>query len=414
MIKRILHTSDWHIGRKLKERDRAEEFQQFFEWLSEIINSEKIDALIVSGDIFDNSTPSSQAQELYYSFLAKVSKSSYCRHIVITSGNHDSASFIDAPSEIMKMCKIHVVGKASDDKSREVIELKDSNGQTELIVCAVPYLYERDLITARKDDTQADRDSRIKAGIISHYEEVFREAAELQKTNDVPVVSMGHLFLEAGITRTDEGEHSLYLGTAIKVGSDIFPENIAYTALGHLHSPQSVGRVNIRYSGSPIALTFGELGVQKSVSIVEFEGKNFKEVKEIPVPVYQIMTRISGDMAEIERKIRNLAELKKSVWVEVTYTGSEIVGDIQERLNEILKDYENNDYENVEVLSIRNETVHEITAHDTEKPLPATLENIKPLEMLEFFFKENEIPKETQEIFTPLYKEILREMELDY
>ncbi len=414
MIKRILHTSDWHIGRKLKERDRAEEFQQFFEWLSEIINSEKIDALIVSGDIFDNSTPSSQAQELYYSFLAKVSKSSYCRHIVITSGNHDSASFIDAPSEIMKMCKIHVVGKASDDKSREVIELKDSNGQTELIVCAVPYLYERDLITARKDDTQADRDSRIKAGIISHYEEVFREAAELQKTNDVPVVSMGHLFLEAGITRTDEGEHSLYLGTAIKVGSDIFPENIAYTALGHLHSPQSVGRVNMRYSGSPIALTFGELGVQKSVSIVEFEGKNFKEVKEIPVPVYQIMTRISGDMAEIERKIRNLAELKKSVWVEVTYTGSEIVGDIQERLNEILKDYENNDYENVEVLSIRNETVHEITAHDTEKPLPATLENIKPLEMLEFFFKENEIPKETQEIFTPLYKEILREMELDY
>lgn len=414
MIKRILHTSDWHIGRKLKERDRAEEFQQFFEWLSEIINSEKIDALIVSGDIFDNSTPSSQAQELYYSFLAKVSKSSYCRHIVITSGNHDSASFIDAPSEIMKMCKIHVVGKASDDKSREVIELKDSNGQTELIVCAVPYLYERDLITARKDDTQADRDSRIKAGIISHYEEVFREAAELQKTNDVPVVSMGHLFLEAGITRTDEGEHSLYLGTAIKVGSDIFPENIAYTALGHLHSPQSVGRVNMRYSGSPIALTFGELGVQKSVSIVEFEGKNFKEVKEIPVPVYQIMTRISGNMAEIERKIRNLAELKKSVWVEVTYTGSEIVGDIQERLNEILKDYENNDYENVEVLSIRNETVHEITAHDTEKPLPATLENIKPLEMLEFFFKENEIPKETQEIFTPLYKEILREMELDY
>lgn len=414
MIKRILHTSDWHIGRKLKERDRAEEFQQFFEWLSEIINSEKIDALIVSGDIFDNSTPSSQAQELYYSFLAKVSKSSYCHHIVITSGNHDSASFIDAPSEIMKMCKIHVVGKASDDKSREVIELKDSNGQTELIVCAVPYLYERDLITARKDDTQADRDSRIKAGIISHYEEVFREAAELQKTNDVPVVSMGHLFLEAGITRTDEGEHSLYLGTAIKVGSDIFPENIAYTALGHLHSPQSVGRVNMRYSGSPIALTFGELGVQKSVSIVEFEGKNFKEVKEIPVPVYQIMTRISGNMAEIERKIRNLAELKKSVWVEVTYTGSEIVGDIQERLNEILKDYENNDYENVEVLSIRNETVHEITAHDTEKLLPATLENIKPLEMLEFFFKENEIPKETQEIFTPLYKEILREMELDY
>ncbi len=414
MIKRILHTSDWHIGRKLKERDRAEEFQQFFEWLSEIINSEKIDALIVSGDIFDNSTPSSQAQELYYSFLAKVSKSSYCRHIVITSGNHDSASFIDAPSEIMKMCKIHVVGKASDDKSREVIELKDSNGQTELIVCAVPYLYERDLITAKKDDTQADRDSRIKAGIISHYEEVFREAAELQKTNDVPVVSMGHLFLEAGITRTDEGEHSLYLGTAIKVGSDIFPENIAYTALGHLHSPQSVGRVNMRYSGSPIALTFGELGVQKSVSIVEFEGKNFKEVKEIPVPVYQIMTRISGDMAEIERKIRNLAELKKSVWVEVTYTGSEIAGDIQERLNEILKDYENNDYENVEILSIRNETAHEITAHDTEKNLPATLENIKPLEMLELFFKENEIPKETQEIFTPLYKEILREMELDY
>ena len=111
MIKKVLHTSDWHIGRKLKEHDRYEEFKKFFDWLEKLINTENIDTLLVAGDIFDNTTPSVQAQNLYYSFLSKISKSTSCRHVVITSGNHDSPAFIDAPAPVSKyfIAFIHVI-----------------------------------------------------------------------------------------------------------------------------------------------------------------------------------------------------------------------------------------------------------------------------------------------------------------
>ena len=405
-ILRILHTSDWHIGKKLKEHERLQEFKKFFAWLEKIIVDEKIDALIVSGDIFDNRNPSIESQELYYSFLGKIAGKS-CRHVVITSGNHDSAPFIDAPAGIMGRCDVHVIGRASGN---EVITLKDSDGRIGLIVCAVPFLHDDDIRTVKADDTPSEIQMAMKAGIMNHYAEVFEKAREVRGDSDVPIIAMGHLFLEAGKTQAEEGEHALYIGGAIKVGTDIFPEDIAYTALGHLHSPQSVGRENIRYSGSPVAMTFGELDIPKSVSVVDFDGRNLSRLKEIQVPVFQTMKRVSGDMAKIEADIKELSELNESVWVEVTYTGSEAVGDIRERLEGILSLYPS-----VEVLSTRSESKTQTTSSGTEtESKPVTLENIKPLDMLSLYCSEKNIDKNTQEIFEPLYKEILIEMGLDF
>ena len=405
-ILRILHTSDWHIGKKLKEHERLQEFKKFFAWLEKIIVDEKIDALIVSGDIFDNRNPSIESQELYYSFLGKIAGKS-CRHVVITSGNHDSAPFIDAPAEIMGRCNVHVIGRACGN---EVITLKDSDGRIGLIVCAVPFLLDKDIRTVKADDTSLDIQRAMKAGIMKHYAEVFEKAREVRGDSDVPIIAMGHLFLEAGKTQTEEGEHALYIGGAIEVGTDIFPEDIAYTALGHLHSPQSVGRENIRYSGSPVAMTFGELDIPKSVSVVDFDGRNLSRLKEIQVPVFQTMKRVPGDMAKIEAEIKELSKLNESVWVEVTYNGSEAVGDIRERLEGILSLYPS-----VEVLSTRSESKTQTTSSGTEtESKPVTLENIKPLDMLSLYCSEKNIDKNTQEIFEPLYKEILIEMGLDF
>ncbi|MBQ9629142.1 MAG: exonuclease subunit SbcD, partial [Synergistaceae bacterium] len=152
---RILHTSDIHTGRKLKDRDRTDEFRKFFCWLEEQITNEEIDTLLISGDIFDNMTPSVTSQNIYYSFLGRIAESK-CRHTVIISGNHDSASFIDAPSDILKFCKVHVIGQACMNPEDEVTELKDSDGRTELIVCAVPYLRDKDVRTVSADDSFSD------------------------------------------------------------------------------------------------------------------------------------------------------------------------------------------------------------------------------------------------------------------
>ena len=115
----ILHTSDWHLGRRLYGRMRYEEFEAFLSWLQETISAQKVDVLIVAGDIFDTMTPSNRAQALYYEFLGKVSKLC-CEHIVIVAGNHDSPTFLDAPSKVLKFLNVHVIGTACDDLNDEV------------------------------------------------------------------------------------------------------------------------------------------------------------------------------------------------------------------------------------------------------------------------------------------------------
>ena len=398
---RILHTSDWHIGKKLKEHDRTTEFRKFFAWLADVTARENIDALIVSGDIFDSRNPSAVSQEIYYSFLAEIAGKS-CRHAVITSGNHDSAALIDAPAGIMSRLDVHVVGRSRKD---EIITLNDESGNPEMIVCAVPFLREDDVIPAVNDEA-SEKSVRIREGIKSHYAEIFSRSLETRGDYDIPIIATGHIFLQSGKTQPDEGERSIYLGTAPNVGTDIFPEYIAYTALGHLHSPQRIGRANIRYSGSPLAMSFGELGATKTVSIVDFDGKNFAGIREIEIPVWQKMTRIAGDMAGIEREIRSLIALNESVWAEVTYTGNTQPVNLQERLAEMVRDSA------VEILSIKDESPRETGGKNTPST-PITIKDMKPIEMLNLYFEEYRIPQEERDIYMPLYMDILREMEID-
>lgn len=401
---KILHTSDIHIGRKLKDRDRTKEFKEFFVWLEEQIINEGIDMLLISGDIFDNTTPSVQAQEIYYSFLGRIAESK-CRHIIIISGNHDSALFIDAPSEVLKHCKVHVIGQACENPEDEVIMLKDSDGHEEAIVCAVPYLRDKDVRTVSIDDSFRDIDRALQAGIKSHYERVFNHARKLQGDSNIPIIAMGHLFLKNGRTSEGDGVRSLYVGTSIQVGSEIFPEDITYTALGHLHSPQYIGRENIRYSGSPIAMGFGEAGQDKSVILIETDGRNIAEMKEIHVPVFQRLERISGDMKQIENGIKLLGTQNESIWLEVTHTGRPEIN-LQERLNDCVKNYSS-----IEILSVYDESIPDELklTHVNDD-----LEKISPVDMLNLLLDGKNIPEEQRKILIPLYQEILRELGVDF
>ena len=114
MIK-ILHTSDWHLGRTLYSKKRYEEFETFLHWVQRTVQQNNIDVLLIAGDIFDNGTPSNKAQELYYQFLSSMAVSN-CRQVVITAGNHDSPSFLSAPKELLKFLDIHVISRADEIK----------------------------------------------------------------------------------------------------------------------------------------------------------------------------------------------------------------------------------------------------------------------------------------------------------
>ena len=141
---KILHTSDWHLGQRFLFNDREQEHQRALDWLADTIRTQEVDALIVAGDIFDINNPPNYARTMYYRFLTSLLGTS-CRHIIITGGNHDSPSMLNAPRELLRLLNIHVVGAVGDALEEELVELKDSEGELELVVAAVPFLRDRDL-----------------------------------------------------------------------------------------------------------------------------------------------------------------------------------------------------------------------------------------------------------------------------
>jgi len=297
---KVLHTSDWHIGRALYGRKRYAEFEAFLNWLAGYIEAEKIDVLLVAGDVFDSSTPSNYAQELYYRFLCRVAASSN-RHMVVTAGNHDSPYFLNAPRELLKFLNVHVVGCAFDPPADELIVLAGKDDQPALIVCAVPYLRDRDIRTAEAGESVEDKERKLIEGIRTHYRTVCeaarRKCAALKRP--VPIVAMGHLFTAGGRTVDGDGVRELYIGSLAQVGTDVFPEGIDYLALGHLHIPQTVGgSAFIRYSGSPLPIGFGEADQGKSMVLVEF-ADNAPHITTIPVPRFQELKTLRGNWPTI-------------------------------------------------------------------------------------------------------------------
>lgn len=349
---KLLHTSDWHLGKTLYSRKRYDEFKAFLDWLAEVIQQHEIDVLLVAGDIFDTTTPSNRAQELYYKFLCKVAASS-CRHIVVIAGNHDSPSFLNAPKELLKVLNIHVIGNSAEDLADEVIVLRNEQDVPELIVCAVPYLRDRDIRNAEAGESLEDKERKLIDGIRNHYAaigELANQKREELKVS-IPIIGMGHLFTAGGQTIDDDGVRELYIGSLAHVTASIFPSCFDYVALGHLHVPQIVNGVEtIRYCGSPIPMGFGEAKQQKSVCQLEFRNTQ-KSLDLIEVPTFQKLERIKGDWPFISNRLLELSATNYQVWLEIIYDGEEIISDLRERLETAINGT------GLEILRIKNNRI---------------------------------------------------------
>lgn len=407
---KILHTSDWHIGRTLYGRKRYDEFHAFLTWLVETIQHNEIDALLVAGDIFDTSAPSNRAQELYYRFLCKVAAST-CRHVVVIAGNHDSPSFLNAPKELLKALDVHVVGSASEASPEdEVLVLCNEQNLPELIVCAVPYLRDRDLRVAEAGESVDDKERKLIDGIRNHYAAIaaLAEQKRAEIGADIPIVAMGHLFTAGGQTVDGDGVRELYVGSLAHVTASIFPASFNYTALGHLHVPQKVnGSETIRYSGSPLPMGFGEAKQQKSVCQVEFQG-TAASVKLIDVPVFQKLERVKGDWDGISSRIIELSATRSPAWLEISYDGDEVIGDLRERLEAAISGTQ------MEILRVKNNRVIERVLgqiHEEE-----TLDDLNVNEVFERCLTVHDVPEDQrpellrayQEALTSLYEDDLQ------
>ncbi|MGM0600711.1 MAG: exonuclease SbcCD subunit D C-terminal domain-containing protein [Candidatus Rifleibacteriota bacterium] len=400
---KIIHTSDWHLGRTLYNCRRYAEFEAFLDWLADYIMNENADALLVAGDIFDTTTPSNKAQELYYRFLCRIAGSN-CRNIVITGGNHDSPSFLEAPDELLRVMNIHVIGSARQNLEEEIIELNGKDGRTEALVCAVPYLRDRDLRNAVAGESIEDKDKKMIEGLRVHYHNVCELAEQKRmQLGDIPLIAMGHLFAAGGKTLEGDGVRELYVGTLAQVDQHTFPETIDYLALGHLHIAQKVGgSEKLRYSGSPLPMGFNEANQQKKIIEVNFAKKE-PLISEIAVPCFQKLIKISGNLDEIESRLHELKQEKTNAWLEIEYTGAELVSGLNEKLQKMVTDSE------LEIRRTRNRQLVEKVLKKTGAE--DSLENLNVYEVFERCLHAHEIVAEQADQLRTAYKEIVKNLE---
>lgn len=401
---KIIHTSDWHIGRSLYGHKRYEETEAFLDWLVQLITAENAEALLVAGDVFDNSAPGNQAQEIYYRFLCRVAQSP-CRHVVIIAGNHDSPSFLNAPREVLRYLNVHVIGCITGNVGDEVLVLDDNQGEPALIVCAVPYLRDRDIRTSEAGESPEDKEIKLLEGIGKHYREVCTVAEKIRTglNRPLPIVAMGHLFAAGGQTVEGDGVRSLYVGSLARVGNDVFPPVIDYLALGHLHVPQQVGRSDTRrYSGSPLPMGFGEAGQSKKVYKVDFVDTQ-PVVTTITIPTFQALECIRGDWETISRRLEKLNDTEIPIWLEIIYEGNEILSDLRERLDQAIAG------PRLEILRARNNRVIEralTPVHNEE-----TLDEMDLNEVFTRCLDAHDVPETQRESLLKTYQEVLTMLE---
>ena len=311
--------------------------------------------------------------------------------MVLIGGNHDSASLLAAPQRLLRALDVHVVAAATDPIEDEILVLKADDGRPEMIVCAVPYLRDRDIRKVEAGESYADKQAKLLQGIQDHYAAVVQLAEEKRSIlgPQIPLVAMGHLFTAGGQTMEGDGVRELYVGSLAHVSASMFPPMLDYVALGHLHIPQKVGGDELRrYSGSPIPMSFGEHQQEKSVVLVDFVGRK-ATIKLLPIPRFQRLERIRGDIATIKSRIAELVVTEESIWTEVTYDSLEVVGDLRDQVEGAVRG------SRVEVLSVKNLRVGAVMLNQAE--VTEFLQDLKIEDVFERCLSAHEVPEQQRQ-----------------
>jgi exonuclease SbcD len=314
---RLLHTSDWHLGQTLHNFDRTHEHQRFLDWLLDTIVAEQVDALLIAGDIFDNSNPSAASQRQLYRFLQQARARSPQLDIVVVAGNHDSPGRLEAPGPLLEAHGTRVVGhvvRNSDgeiDLERLVVPLTGRDGQVEAWCVAVPFLRPGDV--PRIDTSGSELENAGIDAYLSGIALLYQQAYELARSRcgkGEAVLAMGHCHMVGGDASPDS-ERRILIGGTEALPASMFDPGIAYAALGHLHLAQKVGKQeHLRYCGSPLPLSFAEIGYQHQVLRIDLEGGKAKEIVPLHVPRAVELLRVPAQPAPLKQVIAELVGLE--------------------------------------------------------------------------------------------------------
>jgi len=356
---KILHTSDWHLGQHFYGKSRAKEHQRFLNWLIDEVKKNEIDAVIVAGDIFDTGTPPSYAREMYFDFISQMHLIK-CQ-LIILAGNHDSVAMLGESKSLLKSLTTQVIPAVSDNIEEQVFTINNKQGEPSAVICAIPFIRPRDVIKSSAGQSASQKQQSLQQAISSHYQTLFDEAQTLSK-GKYPIIATGHL-TTVGVT-TSESVRDIYIGTLEAFPANAFPD-ANYIALGHIHRAQTVAKTeHIRYSGSPIPLSFDEVNQTKRIVMVEFvpsdKSDTFdRNITEIEIPTFQPLVTLKTNLESLNKDIEpylTLAEADSSIentnesikiWLDVEVNSAEYLQDLSARIETLIEDHP------VEVLLIR-------------------------------------------------------------
>jgi exonuclease SbcD len=329
---RIIHTADWHLGQFFYSKSRAAEHQAFLDWLLAQIIQHQVEALIVAGDLFDTGSPPSYAREMFNRFVVALQPSG-CQ-LVVLAGNHDSVATLNESRELLACLNTRVITSATPQGEQQILTLQQRDGTPGALLCAIPYLRPRDILRSQAGQSGREKQISLLEAIEQHYQQCYVAALAQRNDASLPIIATGHL-TTVGVTKSDS-VRDIYIGTLDAFPAQAFPP-ADYIALGHIHRAQRIADSDhIRYSGSPIPLSFDELGREKSVFLLEFSHQ-LDTVTTLTIPLFQPMQMLKGSMAEIEQQLTQFTDCANDqpVWLDIEITTQEYLSDLQRRIEQL-------------------------------------------------------------------------------
>ncbi|WP_111893443.1 exonuclease SbcCD subunit D C-terminal domain-containing protein [Acinetobacter sp. MB5] len=320
----FLHTSDWHLGQFFYNHSRHYEHEQFLAWLIEQIKEKQPHALLIAGDIFDVINPSSQAQKQLYQFLADAHDAAPNMQTLMIAGNHDSGYRIEQVEPLLEKYNAKAVGvvRWNDDKSlnaeRLILPIYDAQQNIVAWCVALPFLRSAE-ITGLNDQTSTSQSA------IEYLHRTLIEEAKRKKTPEQALILMSHAHMQGA--ETSDSERPIIIGNEEALSTTLFDDAIDYVALGHLHKPQKVGQAHIRYSGSPIPLSFSEIRYKHQIVEVQLDPQNTEQPYQfdaVAVPRSIQLIAIRGSLEDVFAQLQALPhgeidEIEQREYVDIEY-----------------------------------------------------------------------------------------------
>jgi exonuclease SbcD len=404
---RLLHTSDWHLGQSLHNFERHYEHQRFLDWLLDAIVAEQADVLLIAGDIYDNANPSSASQKQLYRFLRIAKERAPHLNLIIIAGNHDSPGRLDAPGPLLEAHGTRVIGAVQRNADGEidveslVLPLTGRSGAVEAWCLAVPFLRPGDVPRVATED---GADPYL-AGIATLYQQAFA-LAQSRRQDGQAIVAMGHCHMVDG-QMSNDSERRIVIGGTEMLPTGIFDPAIAYAALGHLHLAQNVGKqAHIRYSGSPLPLSFAEVNYAHQILRIDLDGPVLREIVPVAVPRAVELMRVPSKPAPLTRVLEELAALsppdapvEQQPYLEVRVLLEQPEPGLRARIEAAL------DGKPVRLAKIETSTAARASSIDKEVMTLDQLEKLKPDDIFRQLYQQrfgNEAPADQLSAFAEL------------